>query len=45
MRLLLDTHVRLWLAASPERLGAATATLADPASELLLSAPARARSG
>ncbi|MDP9406444.1 MAG: type II toxin-antitoxin system VapC family toxin [Actinomycetota bacterium] len=28
----------LWLAVSPERLGAATTTLADPAIELLLSA-------
>ncbi len=38
MRLLLDTHVLLWLAVSPERLGAAADTLADPATELLLSA-------
>lgn len=38
MRLLLDTHVLLWLAVSPERLGAATTTLADPTIELLLSA-------
>lgn len=38
MRLLLDTHVLLWLAATPERLGATADTLADPATELLLSA-------
>ena len=38
MRLLLDTHVLLWLATSPERLGSTLTTLADPATELLLSA-------
>jgi PIN domain nuclease of toxin-antitoxin system len=38
VRLLLDTHVLFWLAVSPERLGASADTLADPATELLLSA-------
>jgi len=38
MRLLLDTHVLLWLAADPERLGDAAHLLADPETELLLSA-------
>lgn len=38
MRLLLDTHVFLWLLAEPERLGHQLRTIEDPANELLLSA-------
>ena len=38
MRLLLDTHVWLWMLAAPERLGEARATLEDADNELLLSA-------
>lgn len=38
MRLLLDTHVFLWLQTDPERVGPAAETLADDAHELLLSA-------
>ena len=38
MRLLLDTHVFLWLLAEPERLGAQLALVQDPAVELLVSA-------
>ncbi|HEY7915674.1 MAG TPA: type II toxin-antitoxin system VapC family toxin [Acidimicrobiales bacterium] len=38
MRLLLDTHVFLWLLAEPERLGKHLGPLEDPANELLLSA-------
>lgn len=39
MRLLLDTHVALWLAVSPSRLSASTSTLLrDARQELLLSA-------
>ena len=39
MRLLLDTHAALWWLADDDRLGAASAQLlADPASEVLLSA-------
>ena len=38
MRVLLDTHVLLWLAAEPERTGDALATLSAPTTELLLSA-------
>lgn len=38
MRLLLDTHVFLWLLAEPERLGTNIEPLADPGNELLLSA-------
>lgn len=38
MRVLLDTHVLLWLATTPERTGAALDVLSDPANELLLSA-------
>ncbi len=38
MRLLLDTHVWLWMLTAPDRLGAARALVADPANELLLSA-------
>lgn len=38
MRILLDTHVLLWLAAVPERTGAAQSVLADPANDLLVSA-------
>lgn len=37
MRLLLDTHVFLWLLSSPERLGGALSTLEDPGNELLVS--------
>ena len=36
MRLLLDTHVLLWLAADPERLGDAAHLLADPETELIV---------
>ncbi|MDQ8043402.1 MAG: type II toxin-antitoxin system VapC family toxin [Solirubrobacteraceae bacterium] len=38
MKLLLDTHVFLWLQTDPDRLGTHLATVADPANELLLSA-------
>lgn len=38
MRYLLDTHVFLWLATSPERLGPRLATLEDRRNDLLLSA-------
>lgn len=38
MRLLLDTHVFLWLLAEPERLGSQIALLEDPGNQLLLSA-------
>lgn len=38
MRLLLDTHVFLWLLASPERLGKHLHSIEDPSNELLLSA-------
>lgn len=37
MRLLLDTHVFLWLLAQPERLGKRLRLVEDPANELLLS--------
>lgn len=38
MRLLLDTHVFLWLLAEPERLGPQLRTIEDPTNDLLLSA-------
>ncbi len=38
MKLLLDTHVWLWMLAAPERLGEARATLEDAERSLLLSA-------
>lgn len=38
MRLLLDTHVFLWLLAEPERLGDQISSLEDPGNQLLLSA-------
>lgn len=38
MRLLLDTHVWLWMLTEPARLGAVEAVLGDPHHELLLSA-------
>jgi PIN domain nuclease of toxin-antitoxin system len=38
VRLLLDTHVFLWLLAEPERLGDRIASLQDPGNQLLLSA-------
>lgn len=38
MRLLLDTHVFLWLLAEPERLGNHIASLQDPRNQLLFSA-------
>lgn len=38
MRILLDTHVFLWLATTPERIGAALPALRDEDNELLLSA-------
>ena len=38
MKLLLDTHVWLWMLAAPERLGDARATLESADHELLLSA-------
>ena len=38
MRLLLDTHVFLWLLAEPERLGEHLVSLEDPVNELFLSA-------
>ncbi|MGQ0680475.1 MAG: type II toxin-antitoxin system VapC family toxin [Actinomycetota bacterium] len=37
MRLLLDTHVWLWLQTTPERLGPQLALAQDPGNELLLS--------
>ena len=38
MRLLLDTHVWLWLQHAPERLGLALPAVQDPGNELLFSA-------
>ncbi len=38
MRLLLDTHVFLWLLAEPERLGSRLGALENPDNDLLLSA-------
>lgn len=38
MRLLLDTHVFLWLLAEPERLGDHIGSLQDPGNQLFLSA-------
>ena len=38
MRLLLDTHIWLWLQGSPERLGLALPAVEDLDNELLLSA-------
>lgn len=38
MRLLLDTHVFLWVLKAPERLGDAVTELEDPRNDLLLSA-------
>ncbi|MGI8492607.1 MAG: type II toxin-antitoxin system VapC family toxin [Acidimicrobiales bacterium] len=38
MRLLLDTHVFLWLLAEPERLGGHISSLEDPGNQLLFSA-------
>ncbi len=38
MRLLLDTHVFLWLQTEPERLGAHLPVIESPSTELLLSA-------
>ncbi len=38
MRLLLDTHVFLWLLAEPERLGDRIDSLQDPGNQLFLSA-------
>lgn len=38
MRLLLDTHIWLWLQYAPERLGPALPAVEDPDNELLLSA-------
>ncbi|MGH9046833.1 MAG: type II toxin-antitoxin system VapC family toxin [Acidimicrobiales bacterium] len=38
MRLLLDTHVFLWLLADPGRLGAPIGLLEDPSNDLLFSA-------
>ena len=38
MRLLVDTHIFLWMAAAPERLGAALAAVERPANDVLLSA-------
>jgi PIN domain nuclease of toxin-antitoxin system len=38
LRVLLDTHVFLWLQTEPERVGEHLDTLADPATELLVSA-------
>jgi PIN domain nuclease of toxin-antitoxin system len=38
LRALLDTHVFLWLQTEPERVGEHLDTLADPATELLVSA-------
>lgn len=38
MKLLLDTHIFLWLQSEPERLGSQLAIVEDPATELLVSA-------
>lgn len=38
MKLLLDTHVWLWLQSAPERLDETLTPVADPANDLLLSA-------
>lgn len=38
MRLLLDTHVFLWLLAEPERLGEHISSVGNPSNELFLSA-------
>ncbi len=38
MRLLLDTHVFLWLLSEPQRLGEELAVVADPRNELIVSA-------
>lgn len=38
MKLLLDTHVFLWLQTEPERLGEHRATVEDPETDLLVSA-------
>lgn len=38
MRLLLDTHVFLWMQVTPERLGRSLALVEDTANELILSA-------
>lgn len=38
MRLLLDTHIFLWLLKTPERLGHHVESIEDPANELLVSA-------
>jgi PIN domain nuclease of toxin-antitoxin system len=38
VRLLLDTHVFLWLQTEPERLGRHLAVVEDPGTELLASA-------
>lgn len=38
MKLLVDTHVFLWMAAEPERLGEALDPVASPGNEVLLSA-------
>ena len=38
MRLLVDTHVFLWLLAEPDRLGEHISSLEDPGNELFLSA-------
>lgn len=38
MKVLLDTHALLWAAASPERLASQQDLVADPATELLVSA-------
>lgn len=38
MKLLLDTHVFLWMATEPERLGAALTEVERPSNDLLLSA-------
>jgi len=38
VRLLLDTHVFLWLLAEPERLGGHISSLEDPGNQLLFSA-------
>jgi PIN domain nuclease of toxin-antitoxin system len=38
VRILLDTHIFLWLNTEPERLGAQLATIEDPRTELVVSA-------
>ena len=38
MKLLLDTHIFLWLQTEPERVGEHLATVEDPGTELLVSA-------